>query len=76
MYAAAAEWRQLALVEDRSLFDGRPIDGQRVAGELIRAGFKSVRIVSFPGTHEVEPGPLRIALEWFSELAALPATSR
>ena len=36
MYAAAAEWRQLALVEDRSLFDGRPIDGQRVAGELIR----------------------------------------
>jgi predicted esterase len=49
---------------------------QDLAGELIRAGFKNVRIVSFPGLHEVEPGPLRIALDWFSELAALPATSR
>lgn len=49
---------------------------QEVAAELIRAGFKNVRIVSFPGPHEVEPGPMRTALDWFSELAALPATAK
>lgn len=49
---------------------------QDVAAELIRAGFKNVRIVAFPGPHEVEPGPLSTALDWFSELAALPATGK
>jgi 5-methylcytosine-specific restriction enzyme B len=33
-YAAALRWRDEALVDDRSLFDGRPIDGLGAAAEL------------------------------------------
>jgi hypothetical protein len=35
MYAAARRWRDEALVNDRSLFDGRRIDGVAAADELI-----------------------------------------
>ena len=47
--------------------------GNSVA-DLKRAGFRNVRIEHFPGAHDVDPGPLRTALEWFVELAApMPA---
>ena len=36
MYAAARRWRDDALIGDRSLFDGRPIDGLAAARELER----------------------------------------
>ena len=42
-----------------------PADHQALASELRRAGFRNVRLESFAGTHEVEPAPLRAALEWF-----------
>src|SRR6478609_1534737 len=35
MYGAARRWRDHALVQDRSLFDGRRIDGVAAADELI-----------------------------------------
>ena len=36
MYAAALRWRDEALIGDRSLFSGQPIDGLSAAGELVR----------------------------------------
>lgn len=36
MYAAAERWRDEALVGDRSLFSGQPIDGLSAARELVR----------------------------------------
>ena len=36
MYAAAARWRDEALIGDRSLFSGQPIDGVAAAQELTR----------------------------------------
>jgi predicted esterase len=53
-----------------------PANHQDVASDLMRAGFKNVRIGQFPGAHEIDPGPMRAALEWFREFAALPATAR
>ena len=47
-----------------------------IASELIRAGFKNVRVVSFPGPHEVEAGPIGNALEWFRKSADLPAAAK
>lgn len=50
-----------------------PADHRKIQGELTRAGFTNVRVESFPGTHQVNPDPLRKALDWFREVAALPA---
>lgn len=36
MYEAARRWRDEAMIGDRSLFDGRPIDGLAAARELVR----------------------------------------
>lgn len=36
MYAAAARWRDEALIGDRSLFDGRQIDGRLAADSLVK----------------------------------------
>ena len=52
-----------------------PAEHQEVAAELKRAGFKNVRVEYFPGEHDVYPGPLRAALDWFRELATVPATA-
>jgi predicted esterase len=49
---------------------------EEVVATLKRAGFRNVRIEYFPGAHEVNPVPLRAALDWFRELAALPAAPR
>ena len=53
-----------------------PAEHRDVAAELKRAGFKNVRVEYFPGEHDVYPGPLRAALDWFRELAALPLTAK
>jgi hypothetical protein len=53
-----------------------PADHQDVATELKQAGFRNVRLESSPGAHDVDPRPLSTALDWFRELAALPATTR
>ena len=36
---------------------------------MIRAGFKNVRVETFTGGHEVDPRPLRTALDWFRQFA-------
>ena len=46
-----------------------PADHQGVMATLKRAGFRNVRLEYFPGTHDVDPGPLRGALQWFRDLA-------
>jgi predicted esterase len=46
-----------------------PADHRRIQAELKNAGFKNVRIEYFPGEHNENAGPLRIALEWFREQA-------
>ena len=51
-------------------------DHRRVQHELLRAGFRNVRIEYFPDSHIVNPRPLRMALDWFLELATHPAPSR
>jgi predicted esterase len=53
-----------------------PADHRNIYDELTRVGFKNVRIEKFPGTHEVNPGLLRKALEWFREFSALPTAAR
>lgn len=53
-----------------------PANHEDVVATLKRAGFRNVRIEYFPGAHEVNPAPLRAALDWFRELAALPAAAR
>ena len=53
-----------------------PADHQAVASKLRHAGFKNVRLEYFPGAHEVEPGPMRAALEWFGEFLARPSPAR
>ena len=50
-----------------------PADHRAVHAELKRAGFTRVRIEYFPGSHDVDPTPLRTALEWFQVLKAYPA---
>jgi predicted esterase len=52
------------------------VNQEDVVATLKRAGFRNVRIEYFPGAHEVNPAPLRAALDWFRELAALPAAAR
>ncbi len=53
-----------------------PADHQAVASDLRRAGFRNVRVEYFTGAHEVEPRPMRAALEWFRESAALPSPAK
>ena len=53
-----------------------PTEHWSVYDELKRAGFKNLRIEKFRGTHEVHPAPLRKALDWFRELAAVPGTAK
>ena len=50
-----------------------PADHQSVYADLKRAGFRRVRIEYFPGAHDVNPRPLRNALEWFHALEFHPA---
>jgi len=45
-----------------------PGDHEALASELRRAGFRSVRIETFAGKHEVEAELLRTALLWFRAL--------
>jgi predicted esterase len=63
----------LAGLQDRI---ATPADQQGVAADLNRAGFRNVRIEHFAGAHDVDPAPLRTALEWFGELAAPVAASK
>ena len=51
-------------------------DHRRIQDELRRAGFSNVRIEYFAGPHVVHPRPLRIALEWFLEVAGQTTSSR
>jgi len=51
-------------------------DHRRVQDELRRAGFRNVRIEYVPGPHILDPQPLGMALDWFSELATQPAAPR
>lgn len=53
-----------------------PADHQGVRDDLQRAGFKHVRLEQAGGSHRVDPGPLRAALDWFRELAAHPVGGR
>jgi hypothetical protein len=46
-----------------------PADHLNVYDELKRVGFGNIRIEYFPGSHDVDPRPLRTALDWFRELA-------
>ncbi|MBK6980427.1 MAG: hypothetical protein IPH30_02040 [Betaproteobacteria bacterium] len=48
-----------------------PADHRDVVSKLKRAGFTNLRLEYFQGTHEVEPGPLRSALDWYLETAGL-----
>lgn len=50
-----------------------PADHRQVRKELMRAGFGNVRIEGFRGAHEINPAPLRKALDWFREAAGLSA---
>jgi hypothetical protein len=42
-----------------------PADHRAVYADLRRAGFRRVRLEYFPGAHEVDPAPLRAALDAF-----------
>ena len=46
-----------------------PTDHRRIQAELKSAGFKNVRVEYFHGEHDEDAGPLRLALDWFRELA-------
>lgn len=48
-----------------------PTDHRSVQDVLKRAGFRHIRLESFPGPHVVEARLLRTALDWFSELAVV-----
>ena len=49
---------------------------QAIIAELKRDGFRNVRLVSFAGAHVVDPGPLKIALDWFREFSAFPVPAK
>jgi hypothetical protein len=51
-----------------------PAEHQDVLAELKAAGFRNIRLEYFLGAHDVDPAPLRLALDWFRELAAVPYT--
>jgi predicted esterase len=47
-----------------------------IFADLKRAGFRRVQIAYFPGAHEVDPAPLRAALDWFRTMSTVPATTK
>jgi predicted esterase len=53
-----------------------PADHQDVVTDLKRAGFRNIRVELTEGAHEVDPLPLRAALDWFREFASVPATAK
>jgi predicted esterase len=53
-----------------------PNDHRSLADELRRKGFKNVRLEYFDGGHEVDPGPLAKALEWFRSFATVPVPAK
>lgn len=46
-----------------------------IFADLKRAGFRRVQIAYFPGAHEVDPAPLRAALDWFKTMATVAASA-
>jgi predicted esterase len=52
-----------------------PADHREVYAELKRAGFRRVRLEYFPGAHEVDPGPLRAALDGFRATSTQDSSS-
>ena len=55
---------------------GAKYSGWLAAAFARRAGLSNVRIEYFAGPHVVHPRPLRIALEWFLEVAGQTTSSR
>jgi predicted esterase len=53
-----------------------PADHRIIYDELKRAGFKNVRLETFSGVHEIDPLPLRKALEWFREFTVAPTPAK
>lgn len=53
-----------------------PEQHRQVQRELKRAGFKQVKLETFPGPHAVDPRPLQRALAWFKEVAAAAAEKK
>ena len=53
-----------------------PGEHRAIHDDLKRAGFKNVRLKFSDAAHEVDPVPLRAALDWFREMAAQPGRSR
>lgn len=47
-------------------------DQRRILAALERAGFENLRTLTTTGGHEVDPGALGEALEWFAKLEAAP----
>jgi predicted esterase len=53
-----------------------PDQHRAIFTDLKRAGFRRVQIAYFPGEHEVDPAPLRAALEWFHTMATVAPTTK
>jgi predicted esterase len=53
-----------------------PAQHEDIALDLRKAGFKNVRLQFVPGAHDVDPTPLRGALDWFARTAGLPSDSK
>ena len=53
-----------------------PEDHRAISASLKRAGFRRVQVAYFPGAHDVEPAPLREALDWFHAMATFRATAK
>jgi len=53
-----------------------PADHRGVHDELKREGFRRIRVKYFRGSHVVDAGPLRTALDWFRELAVKSGRSQ
>lgn len=49
-----------------------PAEHRAIYADLKRAGWRRVRLDYFQGAHDVDPAPLRNALEWFHALFAYP----
>ena len=70
-----AEFKRVPIVlqyVDRDVV-ATPSDHWRIHDELKRAGFTNIRVEAVRGVHEVDPAPLRKALDWLRESAAMPA---
>ncbi len=66
-----AEFRRVPIMLQYGDHDvvATPADHWRIYDELKRAGFRNLRVEAVRGTHEVDPTPLRKALDWFRESA-------